>query len=76
MNDHDRNLRIAETICEQFSWDGQTFAEGSYLALLDGKVVAVAATPDDAISALRALNPDPACGMVIEVARPVVDVIR
>jgi hypothetical protein len=44
--------------------------------LLDGKIVAVADNADDAISALRALDPDPKHGMVIPVEAPVMDVIR
>jgi hypothetical protein len=76
MNEKERNLRIAESIGAQFAWNGQTFREGDFVALLDGKVVAVADNPDDAISALRALDPDPKRGMVIEVAHPVVDVMR
>jgi len=76
MNEKERNLRIAESICAQFTWNGQTFHEGDYLALLDGRIVAVTNNPDDAISALRAIDPDPKRGMVIEVTHPVVDVIR
>jgi hypothetical protein len=44
--------------------------------MLDGNIVAVANNPDAAISALRAVEPDPRRGMVIEVGHPVVDVIR
>jgi hypothetical protein len=76
MNEKECNLRIAESIGAQFAWNGRTFREGDYVALLDGKVVAVADNPAEAISALRALDPDPQRGMVIEVAHPVVDVIR
>jgi urease accessory protein UreE len=76
MNEKECNLRIAESISAEFAWNGQMFREGDCVALLDGKVVAVADNPDEAISALRALDPDPKRGMVIEVAHPVVDVIR
>ena len=76
MNEKERNLRIAESIYAKFAWNGETFHEGDYVALLDGKIIAVADNPDDAISALRALDPDPKRGMVIEVSHPVVDVIR
>jgi hypothetical protein len=76
MNEKERNLRIAATMCEEFAWNGQTFKEGDCVALLDGKIVAVADNPDDAISALRALDPDPKRGMVVEVTRPAIDVIR
>ena len=76
MNENERNLRIAESICANFAWNGQTFNEGDYVALLDEKIVAVADNPDEAIAALRALDPNPDRGMVIEVGHPVVDVIR
>ena len=75
-NEQERNLRIAEAVCRDFEWLGQKFQEGQYLALLDGKIVAVADNADDAISALRALDPDPKHGMVIPVESPVTDVIR
>ena len=46
------------------------------MALLDGQVVSVNNYVDDAIGALRLLDPDPKRGMVIKVAPPAVDVIR
>jgi len=76
VNEKERNLRIVETIYAQFAWNGQTFREGDCVALLEGKIIAVADNPDDAISTLRALDPDPKHGMVIEVSHPVVDVVR
>ena len=76
MSEKERNLRIAESICSQFAWEGRKFNEGDYVALLDGKIVAVADNPDGAIAALRAIDPDPKHGLVIEVTRPVIDVIR
>lgn len=76
MSEKERNLRVAASICAQFAWNGQKFREGDCVAVLDGKIVAVADNPGDAISALRALDPDPNRGMVIEVGRAVVDVIR
>lgn len=76
MNDRERNLRIAESICAEFAWNGQSFRQGDCVALLDGMIVAVADNPDDAISALRARDPDPKRGMVIEVTHPEVDVVR
>jgi hypothetical protein len=75
-NDKERNLRIAETMCRDFQWQGQTFREGQCVALLDGEIVAVAENPDDAIAALRALDPNPQHGMVVPITRPTVDVIR
>jgi hypothetical protein len=76
MSEKERNLRIAESIQAEFAWNGRTFREGQYVALLDGKIVAVTDNPDSAISALRAIDPDPQRGMVIEITHPVVDVIR
>ena len=76
MSEQEHNRRIAEAICERFAWNGQTFIEGNCVALLDGKIIAVTDNPDDAIAALRKLASDPKRGMVVEVAHPVVDVIR
>ena len=76
MSEKDRNLRIAESITTRFAWNDQTFHEGDCVALLDGQVIAVAKTPEAAISALRAREPDPKRGMVIEVAHPTIDVVR
>jgi hypothetical protein len=76
MNEQEPNRRIADTICEQFAWHGQSFREGDFVAILDGKVVAVRGNFDEAIAALRALEPNPQRGMVIEVARPTTDTIR
>lgn len=76
MSEKERNLRVAEALCKEHQWSGQTFNEGDCVALLDGNVVAVTDNPDDAIAALRALEPDRQRGMVVEVSAPVVDVIR
>jgi len=76
MNETDLNRRIAQAVHRDFAWDGRTFQNGDFLALLDGKVVAVANTADDAIAALRACDPDPRRGMVIAVAPSAIDIIR
>ncbi|HVC92266.1 MAG TPA: hypothetical protein VND64_01185 [Pirellulales bacterium] len=76
MTEKEHNLRIAGSISAEFAWDGQSFHDGDCVALLDGKVVAVADNPDEAISALRAIDPDPNRGMVVEVTDPMVDVVR
>jgi hypothetical protein len=76
VQEQDHNLRIAEAICEHFAWDGQTYKEGDFVALLGGAIVAVADNPDAAIKALRMRDPDPRQGMVIEVHRPEADIIR
>lgn len=76
MTEKERNLRIAESISARFAWNGQTFHEGDFVALLEGQIIAVAKTPQDAIAALRAREPNPKRGMVVEVAHPIVDVVR
>ena len=76
MNEKESSLRVAESIYSGFTWNGQSFKEGSYVAILDGEVIAVAETPSEAIAALRTAEPDPLRGLVIEVTHPVVDVIR
>ena len=76
MNEHERNLRIAQSLHRDFSWNGQTFQRGDFVALLDGEVIAVEKSADDAIATLRSREPDPKLGMVVEVTSPAVDVIR
>ena len=76
MGERERTLRVAELIQREFAANGQTFREGQFVAVLDGNIVAVADNPDDAMTALRRLDPDPKRGMVVEVAHPMVDVIR
>jgi hypothetical protein len=76
MNDHDRNLRIAQSLHRDFAWGGRSFQRGDFVALLDGEVIAVEKSADDAIAALRAREIDPNRGMVVEVASSTVDVIR
>ncbi len=76
MNDKERNLRIAESICAEFAWNGQRFRERDFVALLDGNIVAVADNPDDAIATLRTLEIDPKRRMVVVVTHPTVEVIR
>ena len=82
-DEKERNLRIAETMCRDFQWQGRTFREGDYVALegdyvalLDGNIVAVADNPDDAITTLRARDANPQHGMVVPITHPTVDVIR
>ena len=70
------NRWIAQMVHRDLAWDGRTFRNGDFVALLDGQVVAVADTVDDAITVLRARDPDPRRGMVIEVSPSAVDVIR
>ncbi len=76
MSDLHANQAVADHICRHFEWQGSTFQPGQCVALLKGEVVAVAESLDDALAALRAIEPDPAKGMVLEVAVPVTDVVR
>lgn len=76
MEHEDRNLRIAETVSRDFAWEGQSFDQGDFVAILDGRIVAVAKSADEAIKALRARDPDPMRGLVVEVVPETTDVIR
>ena len=76
MTEQERNLRIAQGVHRDFAWNGQSFQNGDFVALLDGQIVAVNDNADDAIAVLRALDSDPKRGMVVEVSPTVVDVIR
>ena len=76
MNERITNEGAAERICRDLRWNGQRFQLGDCVALLDGKVVAVAADLDGALRALRSIDPDPTRGMVVEATPAMVDVIR
>ena len=76
MKELDINQQIAEQICNSAKWNGTEFNSGECVALLDGKVVAVANDLAAALRALRVLDPNPLRGMVFEVGPPVTDVIR
>ena len=76
MNERDINQRVAEEICNGFDSNGRQIRSGSCVALLDGKVVAVAEHLAAAVRALRALEPNPKRGMVFEVGPQVIDVVR
>jgi hypothetical protein len=76
MSETDVNQQVAEQIAERFRWNGTEFHPGECVALLDGRVVAVAKDLQSALCALRTLDPNPQRGMVLEVASPVTDVIR
>ena len=76
MNEMQLNQQLAEHICDVGEANGRQFRWGTCVALLDGQVVGVADDLDGALRALRSLEPNPARGMVFEVATPVTDVIR
>ena len=76
MKEADINQQVADQICKAGWLDGTQFRTGECVALLDGKVVAVAKNLDAALGVLRAMDPNPRRGMVFEVGFPVTDVIR
>jgi hypothetical protein len=76
MSEREVNQEVADEICDRFRLNGQEFRLGEWVALLDGKVVAVQADLGAALGALRELNSDPHRGMIFEVGPPAVDVIR
>ena len=76
MRERDVNQQVAEQICTGAEWQGRTFRSGEVVALLDGKVVAVAQDLDGTVRALRALEPNALRGMVCEISPPITDIIR
>ena len=76
MNEREKNQQIADSICRDFKWQGREFQTGECVALLDGAIVAVVSDIDQALKALRTIEPDPRRGMLVEVREPVIDVIR
>lgn len=76
MNEHDKNQEVARRICRDLRWNGRHFKHGQYVSLLDGDVVAVADRPENALLALRSIDPEPSRGMVVDVDLPVRDIVR
>lgn len=76
MTEFEKNQQIADSICRDFEWQGRVFRPGECVGLLDGSVVAVTSNLDQALEALRNVEADPRRGMLVEVRKPVVDVIR
>ena len=76
MDEREMNQRVVDQICRAGRLNGKQYLAGECLALLDGRVVAVANDLGGALRALRAVDPDPARGMVFEVGPCVTDVIR
>lgn len=76
MTELEKNQQIADSICRDFEWEGREFQLGDCVALLDGEVVAVASDLDLALQTLRKIEPHPQRGMLVEVRKPVVEVIR
>jgi hypothetical protein len=76
MHEIEKNQQIADRICQEFECDGRKFATGDCVAILDGAIVAVADSLDEAFKQLRSIDPDPNRGLLLEVRPPVMDVIR
>ncbi|MSQ94236.1 MAG: hypothetical protein EXR98_06730 [Gemmataceae bacterium] len=76
MSEFETNQQVAAHICTAGGLNGKQFRAGECVALLDGKVVAVARDLASVLKSLRALESNPERGMVFEVGPPVVDVIR
>lgn len=77
MTEYELNRSVAEKLCREMEFEGQTFHEGQYVALLDGRIVAVANNLDDAVVAARKVDPDPRRGMIVDVYPPDrVDIVR
>lgn len=76
MNELEHNQQVADVICRDFEWQGRKFQLGDCVVLLEGEVVAVAPDLDQALQTLRDIEPDPRRGMLVEVRKPVFDVVR
>lgn len=76
MSEAESNQRVADKIRQDLEWQGQRFALGDIVALLDGEVIAIGKSLDDALRQLRSRDPTPSRGMLVEVRPPMVDVIR
>jgi hypothetical protein len=76
MTEIEINQQVAEQIGNAGRLNGKQFRSGQCVALLEGKVVAVADDLQAAPRTSRVLDADPRHGMVFEVGPPVTDVIR
>ena len=76
MSETEVNQEAADRIRSAGLSNGKRYQPGDCLALLDGRVVAVAKDIGSALRALRALEPDPRRGMIVEAGALVTDVIR
>ncbi|MFQ6044227.1 MAG: hypothetical protein ACE5PV_25515 [Candidatus Poribacteria bacterium] len=66
----------AKEICSRFEFDGQRFRQGQYVAILRGRIIAVGDSFDEVQCALSAQEPNPHKGLICQVEKPMLDVIR
>ncbi len=76
MSEREINQRLAEQIRRAEQINGARYQPGDWLALLDGRIVAVAKDVGGALRDLRAIDPDPNRGMIVEASSSLADVIR
>jgi len=67
---------VASEICSRLEFNGQRFRRGQYVAILEGKVIAVGDSFDEVQQALVAQDPNPYGGLICQVDEPVPDIIR
>ena len=76
MSTLDIDDEIAHEICTRFEYSGQHFDEGSFVAIEGGRVLGVSGTFEEANEILRRSGVPAGDGMVCEVERPGMVVIR
>ena len=76
MSEFEINQQVVDQIRKAGGSNGKQFHSGEFVALLDGRVVAVAKDLASTLSTLRTVDPNPKRGMIFEVGEPVLDVIR
>jgi len=67
---------VAREICSRLEFSGKRFQWGQYVAILRGKVIAVGDSFDEVQRALTAQEPNPHKGLICQVDKPMLDVIR
>ena len=73
---HVDDQAVARAICSQLEFAGQRFRRGQYVAVLQGKVLAVGETFEEVQRAMATHAPDPHRGLICLVDTPVTEVIR
>lgn len=67
---------VASEICSRLEFNGQCFRRGQYVAIFEGRVIAVGDSFDEVQQALVAQAPNPYRGLICQVDEPVPDIIR